>query len=170
MKKSVAIAVVCLVVGFFVGKSQGPEKIETTETVDRQTKLISELQKRIESLTQENLKENVKTVVVEKPDGTKVTTRTRNTEKSTNTTKLSKEKESNTIDEVVRTEKKVVTTFSSNHNAIGVRPSYKLFDRFEAEAYVKAGMKCFIFECYVEGSYGFIAEEVRAIAGIEYRF
>jgi len=166
----IVIAVVALAIGFLIGRSQGPEKVEHTEKIEKQRQVITDLEKRIKSLREENLKESVKTVIVEKPDGTKVTTRTRDTEKKTNVTKLSDEKEKSDVKESTKIETKTVTVFHSNHNAVGVRPSYKLFDRFEAEAYLKAGMKCFIFECYVEGSYAFVEKETRAIAGLEYRF
>ena len=148
-RNSVIVAVVCLVIGFAIGRFQGPEKVETTETVETQREMIQSLQARIQSLSQENLKENVKTVVVEKPDGTKITTNTRLTEKQTNRTQLSTSDSSLKENVESKSKKETVTTFSSNRNSFGVRGSYLLPRTLDAEAYVKAGMKCFILNCYV---------------------
>lgn len=170
LKSKYIFVLLALLIGFLVGKNQGPEKVQSTEEIRKKESIISELQSRIESLKKEQLKENVKTVVVEKPDGTKVTTRTRSTERTTETAKLAEKEKSLQSNTELESKKKIVETFSSNHNAIGLRPSYRLFSEFETEVYLKAGMKCFIFECYAEGSYLILSKSPRAVVGIEYRF
>lgn len=160
----------CLVIGFLFGRFQGPEKVEIVEKSVDQSELIRDLQSRIESLKKENLRENVRTVVVEKPDGTRVTTRTRETEKTTSETKLSDKKESSEESKLSSREKKTIETFSSKRNSFGVRGSYKLFTEIDGEVYLRAGMACAFLDCYVQGSY-FIRSKSPAVAvGIEYRF
>lgn len=170
LKNRYVIILAALFVGFLAGKKSGPERVEISEDLKKKESIISDLQNRIESLQRENLKENEKTVIVESPDGTRTTTKTRTTEKTTEVAKLSEEKKSSLETSEVESKKKTVETYSSNHNAIGLRPSYKLFYDFETEVYVKAGMKCFIFECYAEGSYSIVSKTPKVSVGIEYRF
>ena len=171
MKKQIIIGIVLLIVGFFIGLKQGPEKIEISEKYNEQKEVIKNLQSKIKNLTEENLKENVKTVTVIKPDGTKTVTKNRTTEKKTNSVilseKVNKEKSNTSIEKLKNTK----TTYHSNHNALGIRPSYQFnSNKIRAETYLKAGLKCFIFECYVEGAYDFPTKGIKASVGIEFRF
>ena len=93
--------------------------------------------------------ERVKTVVIEKPDGTKVTTTERNTHSS------SSQKE---------------TIKAEKMSAVGVRANYRLFKKIDPEIFLQSGMKCFMLSCYVEASYGIESQDARAIFGVKYSF
>lgn len=170
MKKLYIVAIVCLGIGFLIGLNQGPSKIEVDEKIKVKSETISKLNSKIKKLTEQNLKESVRTVIVEKPDGTKVTTKERVTEKRINVSEFSNKSKEVKKEEKSESSKKTVTTYGSDRNALGIRPFYRFGENIDYEAYLKAGMKCFIFNCYAEGSYEFINKTVRTSIGIEYRF
>ena len=170
LKNKYIIFVFIFVLGFFLGKHNMPEKIDLKEEVRKKDVLISGLQSRIESLKKESLKENVKTIIVERPDGTRVTTKTRVTERESTHAKLAKKEKAVMRSAELISNKRITKTFSSNMNAIGIRPYYLLFREFEAEAYIKAGTKCFVFDCYAQGSFLVVGKEPALSVGIEYRF
>lgn len=170
LKNKYVIVLIVFLAGFLIGRTQGPERIEIKEKVVDQSELIEEMKSRIESLKKENLKENVRTVIVEKPDGTKITTKTRATEKSTSTAELSDNNKSTELKKKTTTETETKKIFSSNHNAVGIRPHYELFSTFDAEVYVRAGTKCSFLECYIQGSYMLVEKTPAVSVGLEYRF
>lgn len=172
MKKQIVIGIVLLGLGFFIGLKQGPEKVETTEEIEQHKNTITQLQLKIEKLSEESLKENVRTVIIEKPDGTKITTKVRNTETLRKNVTLSNKTKIANIIESTKTARTSKTTYRSNHNAFGVRPSFVFnSNQIKAEIYFEAGVDClFIFECYVEGAYEVIDKGLKVSAGFEYRF
>lgn len=171
LKNKYVIYLFLIVAGFIVGYKSKPTRVIETDNSNEYEKVISDLKSKIEKISNENLKENVKTVTFEKPDGTKVTTKTRATEKNTNVIKVTQEKDNSKNTKSLKTERKTETINSENLNAIGLKYQYSVTDfKLSPAAYVQAGMKCFIFRCYVEGQYLITDKNIMASVGIELRF
>lgn len=170
-KNKYVIYLALIAIGFIVGYKSKPARVVETDNSNEYEKVINNLKSKIEKMSNENLKENVKTVTIEKPDGTKVTTKTRATEKNTNVTKITQEKDNSKNTKSLKIERKTETINSENLNAVGLKYQYSVTDfSLSPAAYVQASMKCFIFRCYVEGQYLITDRNIMASAGIELRF
>ena len=170
IKSNLFIVLIAGSLGFLIGLKQGPEKTEENEKIKQYKETVTNLERKIETLTEENFKENVKTTIVENVDGSKVTTQERIIEKIVAEKSQVIEKENQNIKEKLKSESEKITTFHGNHNAIGARSLYILGNGFDIEGYLRAGMKCFIFNCYAEASYLKQSQNIKALSGIEYRF
>lgn len=147
------ITAIVFCIGYYLGSDDNPNSLKDQETIRKHEQTIAQLNTKLK----ENTKETVE--IIQNVDGSKVTRKV----KTKDTVKQTEEKTK------TKTETKTEITYTK-FNAIGVRPYWLIGDGVEAEIYGRAGTKCFIFNCYAEGSYLYLGKKIKAGVGLEFRF
>lgn len=164
------LVVVILVVVFAGGYLAGGRAGGDSKTViESQQKTISDLKSKIVALEYRALNETMSETVVEKPDGTKITTRNRET-------RVTEQRE---VAEN-RTETRTESAYSRTTNEIrrrllgefGVQETFDFrdFGRPETALYVQAGFPCLIFTCFGEISHSLTAGATVGSIGLKVSF
>lgn len=169
-KNLVIIVIVSGVLGWILCATfSKPDRVIDTTEVDKREKIISNLRGQLKILSEENVKTKTVTVVVEKPDGTKVTTKTKNLEKFINKYTASEKKEY--MEEDIKTKEKTRKETIYSTNSVGVFTHHTIAGfGVEPVVFLKSSTSCFIVTCFIMGTYGIINKQVGVNVGVALQF